>query len=228
MKQQMGQHMEEGKSDMRHKKLTAVLSIVLLGLTSLNLAMAVPANMNDKAMQIEMQNTNVTEMVEQQLVDHNPVSEENGDAADKSMAVQTISQSNPEQNGQAATVSRKPANRSSHNLVSLAKVVHGEARGEPFVGQVAIAAVVLNRVESDKFGNTVNEVIFEPGAFTAVSDGQYYLKPNDEAYRAAQAALDGWDPTNNAIYYWNPATATNKWIWSRPITTKIGKHVFAH
>jgi N-acetylmuramoyl-L-alanine amidase len=228
MEQQMGQHLEERKSDMRHKKLVAVLSIILLGLTSLNISMAEPADLNDKALKIEMQDENATETVDRQQVDNNLVSEENGVAADKTIAAQPISQPIPDRNNQAPAVSRKSAHVSSHNLDSLAKVVFGEARGEPFVGQVAIAAVVLNRVESDKFGSTVNEVIFEPGAFTAVSDGQYYLQPNNEAYQAAQAAIDGWDPTNDAIYYWNPATATNKWIWSRPITITIGKHVFAH
>jgi len=223
----MAQHMEERKSDMRHKKLTAVLSIIVLGLTSLNIAMAVPANMNNDAMQIEMQDANVTEIAEQQLEDSNPVSEQEEINADQTVAVQPISQSNPERNNQDS-VSRSSNHYSRHNLDSLARLVYGEARGEPFVGQVAIAAVVLNRVESDKFGDTINEVIFEPGAFTAVSDGQYYLQPNEQAYKAAQAALNGWDPTNNAIYYWNPATATSKWIWSRPITVTIGKHVFAH
>lgn len=113
------------------------------------------------------------------------------------------------------------------DIYDLARIVHGEARGEPFVGQVAIAAVVLNRLKSDKFGNTVQEIIYEPGAFTAVADGQYYLEPNATAYQAVEAAIKGWDPTGGAIYYWNPVTATNKWVWSRPIINQIGKHVFA-
>lgn len=116
---------------------------------------------------------------------------------------------------------------SKQDIYDLARIVHGEARGEPFTGQVAIAAVVLNRMKSDKFGNTVQEIIYEPGAFTAVADGQYYLEPNATAYKAVEAAIKGWDPTGGAIYYWNPATATNKWVWSRPIIHQIGKHVFA-
>jgi len=118
-------------------------------------------------------------------------------------------------------------NLSQGDIYNLARLVHGEARGEPFEGKVAIVAVVLNRLRSDKFGNSVNQIIFEPGAFTAVSDGQFWLEPDESSYQAVQAALRGWDPTGGAIYYWNPATATNKWVWSRPIINQIGKHVFA-
>lgn len=125
------------------------------------------------------------------------------------------------------TPSRGSFSYSSQVLTDLARLIYGEARGEPFIGQVAVAAVVLNRVYSGKYGSTVREVIHQPGAFTAVSDGQYYLQPNKAAYEAAQAALNGWDPTGNALYYWNPGTATNKWVWSRTIINQIGKHVFA-
>lgn len=90
-----------------------------------------------------------------------------------------------------------------------------------------MAAVALNRLQSGKFGNSLQQVIFQPGAFTAVSDKQFYLTPDANAYQAADAALRGWDPTNGAIYYWNPATATSKWVWSRTIIKRIGKHVFA-
>jgi N-acetylmuramoyl-L-alanine amidase len=110
----------------------------------------------------------------------------------------------------------------------LARTIYGEARGEPYEGKVAVAAVVLNRLESGLFGNSVREVIFQRGAFTAVSDGQYYLTPDSTSYQAARAALQGWDPTNGALYYWNPITATSKWIWSRPIIKTIGRHVFAY
>lgn len=116
---------------------------------------------------------------------------------------------------------------SQGDIYDLARLVHGEARGESFEGKVAIVAVVLNRLESNKFGNSIKQIIFEPGAFTAVSDGQFYMEPDESSYQAVQAALRGWDPTGGAIYYWNPATATNKWVWSRPIINQIGKHVFA-
>lgn len=115
----------------------------------------------------------------------------------------------------------------SDDLHLLARVIYGEARGESYEGQVAIGAVVLNRVRHPSFPNSIAGVIYQPGAFTAVSDGQINLTPNEQAYRAAQDALNGWDPTGGAIYYWNPATATSRWVWSRPIIKQIGKHVFA-
>ena len=114
----------------------------------------------------------------------------------------------------------------SSNLNLLARVVYSEARGEPYAGQVAIAAVVLNRVKSSSFPNTISGVVYQKGAFTAVSDGQINLTPNQTAYNAARDALNGWDPCYGAIYYFNHATATNKWIWSRPHIITIGNHRF--
>ena len=114
----------------------------------------------------------------------------------------------------------------SSNLNLLARLVYGEARGEPYTGQVAVAAVVLNRVKSSKFPNTVAGVIYQAGAFDVVSDGQINMTPNSTAIKAAQDAINGWDPSYGAIYYFNPSTATNKWIWSRPLTVVIGKHRF--
>ncbi|MBS6477087.1 MAG: spore cortex-lytic enzyme [Firmicutes bacterium] len=123
--------------------------------------------------------------------------------------------------------SRSKNNVSSANLDLLAKCVYAEARGEPYTGQVAIAAVVLNRVKSSSFPNTVSGVIYQKNAFTCVSDGQINLTPNTSAYSAAKDALNGWDPTNGCLYYYNPATATSKWIWSLKVELKIGKHSFA-
>ncbi|MGI6623056.1 MAG: spore cortex-lytic enzyme [Acetivibrionales bacterium] len=114
----------------------------------------------------------------------------------------------------------------NRNLDLMARVIYGEARGEPYEGMVAVGAVVLNRVADSRFPNTIPGVIYQPGAFDVVSDGQINLTPNDTAYRAARDALNGWDPTYGCIYYFNPATATSKWIWSRPIVVKIGKHNF--
>ena len=114
----------------------------------------------------------------------------------------------------------------STNLNLLARLVYGEARGEQYTGQVAVAAVVLNRVKSSSFPNTISGVIYQSGAFDVVSDGQINLSPNQTAINAAQDALNGWDPSYGAIYYFNPATATNKWIWSRPMTVTIGNHRF--
>ncbi len=115
---------------------------------------------------------------------------------------------------------------SANDIKLMANAVYGEARGEPYVGQVAVAAVILNRIESASFPNTVGGVIFQPGAFTAVADGQIWLEPNDSARRAVQDAINGFDPSGGAIYYFNPVTATSKWIWTRPQILKIGKHIF--
>lgn len=115
---------------------------------------------------------------------------------------------------------------SSNDLNLLARIIYGEARGEPYTGQVAVGAVVLNRVRHGSFPNTIAGVIYQKGAFDAVSDGQINYTPNATAKKAAQDALNGWDPTYGAIYYFNPATATNKWIWSRPETVTIGNHRF--
>ena len=125
------------------------------------------------------------------------------------------------------STTKTTSNTSSSDLNLLARCVYAEARGEPYTGQVAIAAVVLNRVKSASFPNTISGVIYQPWAFTAVNDGQINLTPNDTAYKAAQDALNGWDPTYGCIYYYNPATATSSWIWSRKIVLKIGKHNFA-
>lgn len=108
----------------------------------------------------------------------------------------------------------------------LARCVYAEARGEPYVGQVAVAAVILNRVRSSSFPNTISGVIYQSGAFTCVADGQINLTPNDSAFKAVRDAMSGWDPTNGCLYYYNPATATSKWIWSREVHLTIGSHSF--
>lgn len=134
----------------------------------------------------------------------------------------------------AGAVALKPAEtvaqtqRSESDIQLLARAVNGEARGEPYEGQVAVAAVILNRVKHPSFPNTIAGVIYQPGAFTAVSDGQINvpIAQNSTIYKACQDALNGWDPTYGAIYYFNPDTATNKWIWSRPLILQIGKHRF--
>ena len=114
----------------------------------------------------------------------------------------------------------------SSNVNLLARAIYGEARGEPYTGQVAVGAVIMNRVKSSKFPNTIAGVIYQSGAFDAVSDGQINLNPDSTSKKAAQDALNGWDPSYGAIYYFNPSTATNKWIWPRPMTVTIGKHRF--
>lgn len=115
---------------------------------------------------------------------------------------------------------------SSSDLYLLARVVYAEARGEPYLGQVAVAAVVLNRVKSSEFPNTISGVVYQPWAFTAVNDGQINLAPNDTARKAAQDAMNGWDPTYGCLFYYNPNTATSSWIRQKAIHLSIGSHVF--
>jgi len=116
---------------------------------------------------------------------------------------------------------------SSADIDLLARAIYGEARGEPYEGQVAVGAVILNRVADPRFPKTISGVIYEPGAFDAVADGQINLTPNQTAYNAARDALNGWDPTYGCVYYYNPATATSSWIWTREVVVRIGKHNFA-
>lgn len=116
----------------------------------------------------------------------------------------------------------------AEDIQLLARAINGEARGEPYEGQVAVGAVILNRTKDSKFPKTIPGVIYQPGAFTAVSDGQINvaLDSSSTVFKAARDAMNGWDPTDGCIYYWNPATATSTWIWSREIVKKIGKHNF--
>jgi N-acetylmuramoyl-L-alanine amidase len=120
------------------------------------------------------------------------------------------------------------ATKETANVQLIARAINGEARGEPFEGQVAVGAVILNRVKNSKFPKTIAGVIYQPGAFTAVADGQIDvpIDPKSTVVKAARDALAGWDPTTGCLYYWNPATATSKWIWSRKVQLKIGKHWF--
>lgn len=128
--------------------------------------------------------------------------------------------------GITSTGNSSNSSASNSDLNLLARLVYAEARGESYTGQVAVASVVLNRVKNSSFPNTVAGVIYQSGAFSVVNDGQINLTPNQTAYNAARDALNGWDPTYGAIYYFNPNTATNGWIWSRPVTVVIGNHRF--
>lgn len=124
------------------------------------------------------------------------------------------------------TSSSSSSSASSTDLNLLARVVYGESRGEPYTGQVAVAAVVLNRVRSSSFPNSVAGVVYQSGAFDCVSDGQINLTPNQSAYNAAKDALNGWDPTYGCLFYYNPRTATSKWMLSRTVKLSIGNHAF--
>lgn len=140
-----------------------------------------------------------------------------GDATFAALGINTSSSSG----GASASTGR------SKNLDLLARLVYAEARGEPYLGQVAVAAVVLNRVEHASFPNTISGVIYQSGAFDVVADGQINMEPDAQAVRAAQDAMNGWDPTGGCIYYYNPARTTSSWIYSRTVMTVIGKHYFA-
>ena len=124
----------------------------------------------------------------------------------------------------------KAASGSSNasDIQLMARAINGEARGEPYEGQVAVGAVILNRVKDSRFPNTIAGVIYQSGAFTAVSDGQINapIAEDSTVYKAAEDAMNGWDPTGGCVYYFNPNTATNKWIWSRPHVVTIGRHRF--
>ncbi|TSJ67579.1 spore cortex-lytic enzyme [Allobacillus salarius] len=121
-----------------------------------------------------------------------------------------------------------PKGFSQNDIRLMAQAVYGEARGEPYEGQVAVAAVILNRIESSTFPDTISGVVFEPLAFTAVADGQIYMEPNETAKEAVLDAINGWDPSGGATYYFNPDTATSDWIWGRPQIKRIGKHIFCN
>ena len=129
--------------------------------------------------------------------------------------------------GEINTVSLAKSTNAS-DIQLMARAINGEARGETYEGQVAVGAVILNRVKDSRFPNSISGVIYQSGAFTAVSDGQINaaISEGSTVYKAAQDAMNGWDPTGGCIYYFNPATATNKWIWSRPLVKTIGKHRF--
>ena len=126
----------------------------------------------------------------------------------------------------AMGISTQSASAQSNDVALLARLISAEARGEPYSGQVAVGAVVMNRIKHPSFPNTLSGVIYQSGAFSCLSDGQFYQPVADSAYSAAHDALNGSDPSGGAIYYFNPATATSKWIWSRPLIVVIGKHRF--
>ncbi|WP_430735800.1 spore cortex-lytic enzyme [Gracilibacillus dipsosauri] len=159
--------------------------------------------------------------MEKQTKEKNPSPNNQGQETEQNNA-----KNNAKEEDLEPTAVNVPQGFSQNDIKLMANAVYGEARGEPYQGQVAVAAVILNRVESPSFPNTISGVIFEPRAFTAVSDGQIWLTPNEKARRAVLDAINGWDPTGEAIYYFNPNTATSDWIWSRPQIKKIGKHIF--
>ena len=149
--------------------------------------------------------------------------QKNGLSADGQVGDQTLAALGIPPSG---TSSQSENSGGSGSLDLLARLISAEARGEPYEGQVAVGAVVLNRVNHPSFPNSVAEVIYQPGAFSCLDDGQFDEPVAESAYRAARDAVNGWDPSYGAIYYFNPVTATSKWIWSRPLIVNIGKHRF--
>jgi len=129
--------------------------------------------------------------------------------------------------GESKTASGKKIGLQNNDIQLLARCIHSEGRGEPYIGQVAIGACVMNRIKSSSFPNSVAGVIYQPKAFSAVDDGQINLQPDETSIKAAREAMNGSDPTGGAIYYFNPAKTKNKYIWSRPQIKTIGKHIFA-
>ncbi len=128
--------------------------------------------------------------------------------------------------GGGSSSSGGSSNSGDKDLYLLAKLVHGESRGEPYKGKVAVAAVVLNRVKSSSFPNSISGVIYQKGAFSAVSDGQINLSPDNESIKAARDAMNGWDPTGGCLYYYNPKKTSNKWMLSHDVVLTIGEHAF--
>lgn len=148
----------------------------------------------------------------------------NGLSVDGQVGDQTLAALGMQPSGNSAASGSNSG--SSGDLDLLARLISAEARGEPYEGQVAVGAVVLNRVEHPSFPNSISGVIYQTDAFTCLYDGQFNEPVAESAYRAAQDALNGWDPSYGAIYYFNPATATSAWIWSRPLIVTIGRHRF--
>ena len=149
-----------------------------------------------------------------------------GKVGNQTLKALGMSASNQGSNSSSSQSSGSSGGYSESDINLIARVVYGEARGEPYTGKVAVAAVILNRVKSSSFPNSVSGVVYQNGAFDAVADGQYNLTPDSSAVKAVKDAINGWDPTYGSIYYYNPKTATNQWIRTRPIVVTIGNHVF--
>lgn len=150
----------------------------------------------------------------------------NGLTVDGMVGPQTSKALGLSSDGSVAVSGSSSGSSGSGDLYLLARLVYGEARGESYKGQVAVAAVVLNRVKSSSFPNSVSGVIYQSGAFSVVADGQINLEPDETALKAAKDAMNGWDPTNGCLYYYNPSKTTNRWMLSKPVVLTIGSHVF--
>ncbi|MBZ5753011.1 cell wall hydrolase, partial [Metabacillus rhizolycopersici] len=182
-------------------------------------------NQQQKEQQQAQQNQ---QQKEQQQAQQNQQQKEQQQAQQKQQqqAQQNQQQAQQKEKQKDSTAVNLPGGYSQNDIQLMANAVYGEARGEPYIGQVAVASVILNRVKNPIFPNTIAGVIFEPRAFTAVADGQIWLTPNEQAKKAVIDAINGFDPSEQALYYFNPDTATSAWIWGRPQIKRIGKHIF--
>ncbi|SKA84153.1 N-acetylmuramoyl-L-alanine amidase [Clostridium sp. USBA 49] len=149
-----------------------------------------------------------------------------GIAGDRTLNALGINAGQWNTGSQSTNTTAKTTNSNEKDVQLLARCINGEARGEPYEGQVAVGAVIINRTKSPQFPNTIAGVIYQPGAFTAIVDGQIHAQMYPSSIKAARDALNGWDPSGGALYYYNPAKTTNKWIWSRPVIKVIGNHRF--
>ena len=198
-------------------------------------------NIKDQALALNQANTGKNE---QTITDHNNWAQPNQNEDQVAKVAQSnIEKTNPATawkptnninsvnyvNNIKTTPAKPPQPRSNSyvDIYLLARVIHAESRGEPFEGQVAVGAVLINRLKDSRFPDSLNQIIFKRGEFCTVRDGQIWKDPSQEAIKAARLAAAGWDPTGGALYFYNPAKTTSRWIWSRPVVNQIGNHIFA-
>lgn len=219
------------------KKVNGTITIATLILavaTILTLNVVIAGNLNSNVIDVSA-SVEQTKLIQQQLVNFGYYDGEvDGFYDDETKTAilefqkdKGINQTGVVDASTALALELEAAIQTVDDIYLLAKIIHAEARGEPYIGQVAVGAVVLNRVKSDKFPATIREVIYQPFAFTAVDDGQMDLEPDESAFKAAEDAFGGWDPSYGSLFYYNPITATSVWIFTRETVTEIGKHIFA-
>ena len=212
-----------------HKRWVAIFfllcwAVPFLGVMGFSIVGGVPLNAQSEVTQMAAEQTADPAERQEKVVERTEPKRAEASMIETAIDPEPV-QTAPNPAPTTTAASRRQANPIDLNL--LARVIYAEARGEPLEGQVAVGAVLINRVGSNKFPDDLWSVVFKKGEFCTVRDGQVWLEPSAEAYRAAQLAKDGWDPTNGALYFYNPSRTTSAWIWSRTVTTRIGSHVFA-
>ncbi len=212
-----------------HKRWVAIFfllcwAVPFLGVMGFSIVGGVPRSVQSEVTQMAAEQTADPAERQEKVVERTEPKRAEASTIETAIDPEPV-QTAPKPAPTTTAASSRQANPIDLNL--LARVIYAEARGEPLEGQVAVGAVLINRVGSNKFPDDLWSVVFKKGEFCTVRDGQVWLEPNAEAYRAAQLAKDGWDPTNGALYFYNPSRTTSAWIWSRTVTTRIGSHVFA-